>query len=136
MSVRDWLIGLYPGWWRERYGEEFGALLDLFQISASDALDVVLGALDARLHGFEETHLPRKGQNMRNVQHKKELGLAAAMVITAAVIDLSVMALVAFAWFQETAALAVLAASAGVAATAGFVAVAARNLHAARQREA
>ncbi len=136
MSVRDWLIGLYPEWWRERYGEEFEALLELLQISASDALDVVLSALDARLHGFEEMHLPRKGQNMRNVQHKKELGLAAAMVITAAVIDLSVMALAAFAWFQETAALAVLTASAGVAATAGFVALAARNLHAARQKEA
>ncbi len=136
MSVRDWLIGLYPEWWRERYGEEFEALLELLQISAYDALDVVLGALDARLHGFEEMHSPSKVRNMRNVQHKKELGLAAAMVITAAVIDLSVMALAAFAWFQETAALAVLTASAGVAATAGFVALAARNLHAARQKEA
>jgi hypothetical protein len=44
------LVRLYPLAWRERYGEEFGALLAEERLSARVVLDVVLGALDARLH--------------------------------------------------------------------------------------
>lgn len=48
------LLRLYPRWWRERYGEEFAALLE--DLSGTDnrwrlALDVAAGALDARLEG-------------------------------------------------------------------------------------
>ena len=41
------LILLYPRAWRERYGEEFGALLEERPASVRDVCDVALGALDA-----------------------------------------------------------------------------------------
>ena len=44
-----WLARLYPRAWRERYGEEFIALLEERGTSVIDALDVALGALDAHM---------------------------------------------------------------------------------------
>ena len=44
-----WLLRLYPAAWRERYGEEFGAILDSQRASVGLVLDVIGGALDARL---------------------------------------------------------------------------------------
>ena len=43
------MVLLYPRAWRERYGEEFGAILEERQVSLSDVCDVALGALDAWL---------------------------------------------------------------------------------------
>ncbi len=51
MRVRRWLIRLYPRPWRERYADEFEALLEACLHSPLDVLDVSLGALDAHL-GF------------------------------------------------------------------------------------
>jgi hypothetical protein len=44
------LIRLYPAQWRERYGEEFTALLEERPLGPFDVADIVLGAIDARLH--------------------------------------------------------------------------------------
>jgi hypothetical protein len=44
------LLRLYPRPWRERYGEEFEALLADRPPSVRHRLDIVRGALDARLH--------------------------------------------------------------------------------------
>jgi hypothetical protein len=43
------LLALYPAQWRRRYGEEFAAVLESRPIGPFDVLDVLLGALDARL---------------------------------------------------------------------------------------
>jgi hypothetical protein len=43
------LVGLYPRGWRERYEEEFLALLEQKTVSLWDLVDVALGALDAWL---------------------------------------------------------------------------------------
>ncbi|MFN8373855.1 MAG: hypothetical protein U0694_13395 [Anaerolineae bacterium] len=43
------LLRLYPRAWRERYEQEFRALLDERGLSAGDVLDIVVGAMDARL---------------------------------------------------------------------------------------
>ncbi len=51
MNIRNWLVHLYPGAWRDRYGEEFDLLLEECLHSPIDVLDVFLGALDAHL-GF------------------------------------------------------------------------------------
>ncbi len=51
MNIRNWLVQLYPRAWRERYGEEFEALLEECLHSPLDVVDIFLGALDARL-GF------------------------------------------------------------------------------------
>jgi len=44
------MVRLYPRAWRERYGEEFGAVLEERRASVSDVCDVALGALDAWLY--------------------------------------------------------------------------------------
>jgi flagellar motor component MotA len=43
------LIALYPRTWRERYGDEFAALLEDFGIGPRTILDVLLGAFDAHI---------------------------------------------------------------------------------------
>jgi len=44
------LLRLYPGPWRRRYGDEVLAYLEERRIGRRDRLDLVRGALDARLH--------------------------------------------------------------------------------------
>jgi hypothetical protein len=44
------LVDLYPRAWRERYGDELRALLEQRPPSVRDRLDVLRGALDARIH--------------------------------------------------------------------------------------
>jgi hypothetical protein len=46
----NWLLRLYPAPWRERYGEEFSAVLASQRNSPGMVLDVLAGAIDARLH--------------------------------------------------------------------------------------
>jgi hypothetical protein len=44
-----WLVRLYPPSWRERYEDEFVAMLEDARPSVTDYADILLGALDARL---------------------------------------------------------------------------------------
>ena len=44
------LIRLYPARWRDRYGDEFAAVLEERPLGPFDVADVLLGALDAHLH--------------------------------------------------------------------------------------
>lgn len=46
----NWLLRLYPARWRERYGEEFTAVLASQRASPGLVLDVLGGAVDAHLH--------------------------------------------------------------------------------------
>jgi hypothetical protein len=48
--VTSLLLRLYPAAWRRRYGDEFEMLLGERVIGPFDAVDVLLGALDAHLH--------------------------------------------------------------------------------------
>ena len=48
--MRGTLLRCYPRRWRERYGEEFAALLEERPLGPFDVADVLLGALDAQLH--------------------------------------------------------------------------------------
>ena len=48
MTMR--LLRLYPRAWRDRYGDEFAELLAARPPSLRDRLDIVRGALDARVH--------------------------------------------------------------------------------------
>jgi hypothetical protein len=45
-----WLLHLYPARWRERYGEEFRAVLAHQRASVGLFFDVLAGAVDAHLH--------------------------------------------------------------------------------------
>jgi hypothetical protein len=46
----NWALRLYPARWRERYGEEFAAMLASQRASVGLVLDVFSGAIDAHLH--------------------------------------------------------------------------------------
>jgi hypothetical protein len=45
-----WLLQLYPARWRDRYGEEFDAVLASQRTSVGMVLDVLGGAIDAHLY--------------------------------------------------------------------------------------
>ena len=45
-----WMVKLYPAAWRERYGEEFATVLAAQPMSLGLVMDVIGGAVDARLH--------------------------------------------------------------------------------------
>ena len=49
MRGSGWLLRCYPAWWRARYGDEFAALLEGLPTRPGTLLDVLLGAVDARL---------------------------------------------------------------------------------------
>ena len=51
-SVWAWLLRLYPAAWRERYAEEFAAMLEQGMLSPLDVVDILLGACDAHLQLF------------------------------------------------------------------------------------
>src|SRR5215469_7739029 len=49
MKIVTWILNFYPHRWRERYQEEMLAVLEQHTISLVTLLDLLLGALDARL---------------------------------------------------------------------------------------
>ena len=134
MNMRVRLVHLYPSAWRERYGEEFEAFLEDCPLSPVQILDVVAGAIDARLHLVGDSVSSGRMAITMYVPHKKELAFAAIMVIAAAIIDLNIIVLASFARLEGMAATAASLAVAGVAATFAFVAIAARKIHEARTR--
>ena len=51
-------VGLYPRAWRERYGDELLEVLEQERLGLRTRLDLVRGALDARLHPLVPSRLP------------------------------------------------------------------------------
>lgn len=64
--MRSLLIRCYPARWRARYADEFAAILEERALGPFDALDILLGALDAhlRLHRTTTDIQPGKGFSM------------------------------------------------------------------------
>jgi len=60
MKITQYLLRLYPRTWRERYEEEFLAMLEQRPISFLDGIDLFFGALDAQLH----PHLGTTGMSL------------------------------------------------------------------------
>ncbi len=65
-ALRSWLVGLYPAGWRERYAQEFELLLEQCLNSPLDVVDVILGALDARLQLLNGENVTWRLMNMLN----------------------------------------------------------------------
>jgi hypothetical protein len=81
------LIQLYPSRWRDRYEEEFGALLEQEPWSARLVLDVVAGAVRAR---FDQYPLPiRKETAMTARRIENAAALTAALLVLPALILLA-----------------------------------------------
>ena len=57
MSGR-WLVRLYPRAWRERYGAEMSAMLEEIPLTPAAIVDLVAGAIDARVapHRLPASH--------------------------------------------------------------------------------
>jgi hypothetical protein len=64
--VRAWLTNLYPRAWRDRYAAEFDVLLEQCLHSPLDAVDVLLGAVDAHLQLLNGEDLTWRMMNMLN----------------------------------------------------------------------
>lgn len=136
MNVRGWLVRLYPRAWRERYSEEFEALLGDCLLSPLEMLDVVIGALDAWFHPISETSLIWRLADMDSKAHMKDLAFVAMTVTITAILDIILMALVASAYFEGMTMMAISIATAGVVATLCFVVIAAQKVHIVRTKKA
>ena len=71
--LRRWaprLLRLYPRSWRDRYDDEVVAVLAEHHVTYWTALDLVLGALDAHLHG---DLLPRRLTSMAHRIRSSEI---------------------------------------------------------------
>lgn len=73
------LVGLFPANWRRRYGNEFEALLEEGGLSTGDVLDLMRGALDARLN--PQPHLVDGGHEMAPTLKRRVLGASAAVAL-------------------------------------------------------
>ena len=83
------LLRLYPYSWRERYGDEFAALLEAHPTSVTAIADVVMGAIGAHAKALRES-TGRDGlwdafhHELRNAMRgiRRRPGFAAAVVVT------------------------------------------------------
>src|SRR5689334_16463793 len=72
------LLRLYPRAWRDRYGDEVASVLSEHRVTYWTALDLVLGALDAHLHG---DLLPRRLVSMAHRMRSSEITIFCAFVL-------------------------------------------------------
>ncbi|MGG3471667.1 PSP1 domain-containing protein [Neobacillus pocheonensis] len=72
MKIMRWLIRLYPRSWRDRYQEEFIAMLEQYERPRiTDILDILFGAVDA--------HIQYRMNNNNKVQTSSLKGGTASM---------------------------------------------------------
>ncbi len=67
------VLRLYPKWWRERYGDEFNALLEDVRPGIVDTLNILKGALAMQL----STH----GKNIRTIGLTTMIGIIAVLIL-------------------------------------------------------
>jgi hypothetical protein len=72
------LLRLYPRAWRDRYGDEVASVLAEHHVTYWTALDIVLGAFDAHLHG---DLLPRRLTSMAHRIRSSEITTFCAFVL-------------------------------------------------------
>jgi hypothetical protein len=66
-----WLVRLYPAAWRQRYGEEFAAVLAEQRVSVGLVIDVLGGAADAWLHPQVTKQVSQGEQPMTNAMIRR-----------------------------------------------------------------
>ena len=80
------LLSLYPRAWRERYEDEFIAILEARPPDAHDRIDIIRGAIDARLHpradlkGSLEPPLPVPYHGPWNIRRAGQITLIGGVV--------------------------------------------------------
>lgn len=78
-SVTPFLLRLYPAVWRARYGEEFAELLAARPPGLRDRLDILRGAVDARIHPQLDPNATRESR----LAHDRSIG---AMLVVAGIL--------------------------------------------------
>ena len=76
-DIMTTLVRLYPQAWRDRYGDEFLDLLDTRPPGSRDRLDILLGAVDARLNPEMPGHRPSARPASRALRGRRLAGLVA-----------------------------------------------------------
>ena len=79
MKAIDWILRCYPARWRERYQEEILALLEQHTITSKTILDLLLGALDARL---DPTYRSKDGFMFQNIRDMRSLSILYVCALT------------------------------------------------------
>ena len=84
----SFLLRLYPREWRRRYGAEMDAVLcQGGRLGPRDTIDLLRGALDARLHPQWRHRVhrrPRRGRRVRRLDARPLFGLAALLAVRVA----------------------------------------------------
>ncbi|MGB1286162.1 MAG: hypothetical protein ACPG7F_06500 [Aggregatilineales bacterium] len=70
----DFILALYPRTWRDRYEDEFRAMLELYDLTLLDTLDMFFSAIDARF----TTH---KGDMMKDLLNRSSGLIALTSVV-------------------------------------------------------
>lgn len=121
MSI-GWLLRLYPREWRERYGEEFEALLEEHGLSPLDTLDVALGAIEARRQRWVLTARAmlerRQEPGPRPVVRAVRTGWVALIVAV-----ILALAATAYALLDVVTAVAAIGTATGALVTIGYIAL-------------
>ena len=98
-----WLLALYPRAWRDRYGEEFEGLLEQERVTPLLVMNVLGGALEARVQGrrwgapslVAVAAIQMKGVSMLTSSRFRRFGLYTGIgVFAAAMVVLFVAAIV------------------------------------------
>jgi hypothetical protein len=90
-----WLLGMYPKAWRDRYGHELLEILEGQHMTPGTILDIVAGALDARLHPrllpphADGASSARKELDMNAIDRRTLLIAGGAAILITAVIALA-----------------------------------------------
>ncbi len=79
MKAINWILRCYPPRWRERYQEEILALLEQHTITSKTILDLLLGALDARL---DPTYRSKDGFMFQNIRDMRSLSIIYVCALT------------------------------------------------------
>jgi hypothetical protein len=108
------LLGLYPRAWRDRYGEEFLELLGEESLSLQATIDIVAGAIDARLGGakpadntlaVKTTTNERGGFMLRMMaceSKKLRMTTTDALISAGIILALAVVGSVAGVWLRQS----------------------------------
>lgn len=75
----SFLLGLYPREWRERYGDEFAALLEDIGVTPGVVVDVLTGAFDAHLRKRASDRTEARAQRALPVGGKLTMDTAQSM---------------------------------------------------------
>jgi hypothetical protein len=75
------LLGLYPRAWRERYGDEFAALLEGMGLTPGVVVDVLSGALDAHIRRRASDRAAARAQEALVIGGKITMGTALGIAL-------------------------------------------------------